>query len=32
MPTFQGQITESQVLDLIAYIKSLQTPEEVKTP
>jgi cytochrome c oxidase subunit II len=32
MPTFQGQLSESQVLDLIAYIKSLQTPEEVKTP
>ena len=27
MPTFKGQLTEDQVLDLIAYIKSLQTQE-----
>ncbi|HYL64051.1 MAG TPA: cytochrome c oxidase subunit II [Candidatus Methylomirabilis sp.] len=25
MPTFQGQLTEEQILDLIAYIKSLQS-------
>jgi cytochrome c oxidase subunit II len=25
MPTFQGQLTEEQLLDLIAYIKSLQS-------
>jgi len=24
MPTFQGQLTEEQILDLLAYIKSLQ--------
>jgi cytochrome c oxidase subunit 2 len=27
MPTFQGQVNEEQVLQLIAYIKSLATPE-----
>jgi cytochrome c oxidase subunit 2 len=27
MPTFKGQLTEDQVLDLIAYIKSLHTQE-----
>ena len=27
MPTFKGQLTEDQVLDLIAYNKSLQTQE-----
>jgi mono/diheme cytochrome c family protein len=25
MPTFQGQLTEEQILALIAYIKSLQS-------
>jgi len=25
MPTFQGQMTEEQILNLTAYIKSLQT-------
>jgi cytochrome c oxidase subunit 2 len=30
MPTFKGQLTEDQVLDLIAYIKSLHTQE--RTP
>jgi mono/diheme cytochrome c family protein len=25
MPTFQGQLTEEQILDLTAYIKSLQS-------
>lgn len=29
MPTFQGQLNESQVLDLIAYIKSLRTQERM---
>jgi hypothetical protein len=24
MPTFQGQLTEEQTLDLISYVKSLQ--------
>lgn len=28
MPTFRGQVTESQILDLIAYLRSLQTPEQ----
>jgi cytochrome c oxidase subunit II len=27
MPTFQGQVTEEQILQLIAYIQSLSTPE-----
>ena len=27
MPTFRGQLTEEQIIDLIAYIKTL-TPEE----
>ena len=27
MPTFQGLVTEEQVLNLIAYIKSLQAPQ-----
>jgi cytochrome c oxidase subunit 2 len=27
MPTFQGQITEEQVLQLIAYVKSLGSQE-----
>jgi mono/diheme cytochrome c family protein len=27
MPTFQGQINEEQVLQLIAYVKSLGTQE-----
>lgn len=27
MPTFQGQVTEAQILNLIAYIKSLQSTE-----
>jgi cytochrome c oxidase subunit 2 len=26
MPTFKGLLTEEQLLDLIAYIKSLQPP------
>jgi mono/diheme cytochrome c family protein len=30
MPTFQGQINEEQVLQLIAYVKSLG-PEEGKS-
>jgi mono/diheme cytochrome c family protein len=29
MPTFKGQITEEQLLQIIAYIKSL-TPQEGK--
>lgn len=33
MPTFQGQITEDQILDIIAYIKSLAaTPGATGTP
>jgi cytochrome c oxidase subunit 2 len=27
MPTFQGQITEEQLLQLLAYIKSLSSAE-----
>jgi cytochrome c oxidase subunit 2 len=26
MPVFQGQISEEQVMELIAYIKSLKAP------
>ena len=26
MPTFKGQLTEEQIIDLIAYIKSLSPP------
>ena len=26
MPTFQGLVTEEQLLQLIAYVKSLQAP------
>ncbi len=33
MPTFQGQVTEEQVVDLIAYIKSLaQKPAQPTNP
>jgi hypothetical protein len=32
MPTFQGLVTEEQVLNLIAYIKSLQAPSSAATP
>ncbi len=28
MPTFQGIVTEDQLLSLVAYIKSLQTPQQ----
>ena len=28
MPTFKGQVTEEGLLQLIAYIKSLQPPPE----
>lgn len=28
MPTYRGQVTEEQVLDLITYIKTLETPTE----
>ena len=27
MPTFQGQVSEEQLLALIAYIRSLQVPQ-----
>jgi len=27
MPSFQGQLTEEQLLSLVAYIKSLSTPK-----
>jgi cytochrome c oxidase subunit II len=30
MPTFQGQVNEEQVLQLIAYVKSLATEERLK--
>ncbi len=28
MPTYRGEVSEEQVLDLITYIKTLETPEE----
>jgi cytochrome c oxidase subunit 2 len=31
MPTFQGQVTEEQVVELIEYIKSL-TPQTADEP
>jgi cytochrome c oxidase subunit 2 len=31
MPTFQGQVTEEQLLELIEYIKSLQTQPQIET-
>ncbi len=32
MPSFKGQLSEEQVLHLIAYIKSLDDPREQQTP
>ena len=32
MPTFQGQVNEEEVLQLVAYIKSLGPPAERKAP
>jgi cytochrome c oxidase subunit 2 len=32
MPSFQGQLSEEQLLQLVAYVKSLSTPKsEVQT-
>jgi len=31
MPTFEGQVTEEQLLQLIAYIKSLGPKERIDT-
>jgi len=31
MPTFQGLVTEDQLLELVEYVKSLKTPTEVDT-
>jgi mono/diheme cytochrome c family protein len=31
MPSFQGQLSEEQLLQLMAYVKSLSTPK-VETP
>ena len=30
MPSYRGQITEEQLIELIAYIKSLQDPQDVR--
>jgi cytochrome c oxidase subunit 2 len=30
MPTFQGRVTEEQLLQLIAFIKGLKTLEEIR--
>src|SRR5262249_36584866 len=30
MPTFQGQITEEEMISLVEYIKSLQTTEQLE--
>ena len=32
MPTFQGQVSEEGLLQLIAYVKSLAKPEETAAP
>lgn len=32
MPTFQGLVTEEQLLELIEYVKSLQAPQATATP
>jgi cytochrome c oxidase subunit II len=32
MPSFRGQVTEEQILQLIAYIRSLATPQQGGTP
>jgi cytochrome c oxidase subunit II len=32
MPSFRGQVSEEQLMQLIAYIKSLQQPEELNRP
>ena len=32
MPTFAGQLSEEQVLDLVAYIKSLIAPMKTEDP
>ena len=32
MPTFRGQVSEEQILQLIAYIKSLGSPERTQAP
>ena len=32
MPTFRGQVTEEQVLQLIAYVKSLSSAERTPAP
>ena len=31
MPTFQGQVSEEQLLALVEYVKSLQTVKTAKT-
>src|SRR5262249_19751594 len=32
MPTFQGQVTEEQLVQLIAYLKSLSSTDEATAP
>jgi len=32
MPTFEGQVTEAQIINLIAYIKSLKNPNAGEAP
>jgi cytochrome c oxidase subunit 2 len=32
MPTYEGQVTEEQLLQLLAYIKTLRTPERTAQP
>ncbi len=32
MPTFRGQVSEEQILQLIAYIKSLASGERTQAP
>jgi cytochrome c oxidase subunit 2 len=30
MPSFRGQVSEEQLMELIAYIKSLREPQEMR--
>jgi hypothetical protein len=32
MPTYEGQVTEEQLLQLLAYMKTLRAPERTAEP
>jgi hypothetical protein len=32
MPTFQGLVTEEQLMQLVAYVQSLQGPKDAEAP